>query len=333
MFVHRITLARALALAAMLASGGPSAARAAQAAPAPAYSTGIPTAPASGPVRAASCSPLVMENGSTFEARMRRFDTVYGKSALDWTEADFDGLSRLLDACHGVEFGGSAPDSSNWRNAIDHSHDIVLPVAEVVHQVDEYGRGLGSDGVALPRCLALLDFKADPYTLDDNSKDVFGVRLLAATEDDLNRVVLYANQCLLYLPVVAKGSRNIAEVDTENQLGRVMDKALLILKRRHDWADWRKRDTDVILNVEGVVVPPTMTSNKARELIERYDRAAAPGRKFTPETVSYLVRMADEVVADNVTAYDRMYAEEIQRRVQDQIFNHVEVTPSMPNGG
>ncbi len=289
----------------------------------PQLPTSIPVAPMDGRVDANACAPLSLEEGWVVRDKLIAFSVVYGKPALDWTEDDYRNLVNLAKACHNVVIGRTTIDGNNWATMLGAAYDVVMPVALMARQVETYAVALGSDGLRLPRCPAMLDFHTDPYTLADNSQDIFGTSFMAATDDDLNRVVLYANQCLTYLPEYARLAKQWRASDGEELLGRLMDRALFVIKRRQDWADWNRRDTDVLVRVDGLVVPPTMTSRKAREMIERYDRAAAPGRRFTSETVSVLVRMVDEVMEVNATQYDMLYAEAIQKRVQDQIFNKV----------
>lgn len=267
-----------------------------------------------------ACAPIAADDGWAVRDRLVSLGTVYGKPAMDWAEADYRGLIALARACHHVTVDGRLIDGVNWAQMISFAYERVTPVADLARQVDAYGVALGSDGIRLPRCPALLDFEADAYSQRDASARLFGVDFLAQTDDDLNRVVLYANQCLTYLPDYGRMARSLIPGRVSDVLGRVMDRALYVVKRRQDWAEWDRRDTDVVMRVDGIVVPPTMTSPKARDMIERYDRAATSGRKLTSDTVVALVRMSDDVIEANDNAFDILYADEIRRVIHKQIF-------------
>ncbi len=272
----------------------------------------------------ASCAPIAAEDGWAVKDRLLGMQVVYGKPAIDWGEADYRGIIALARACNRAIVDGKTIDGDSWANMIVGAYDRVSPVAGLARQVESFRAALGSDGVRLPRCPALLDFEVDTYAQRDDSARLFGTDFLAQTDDDLNRVVLYANQCLTYLPDYAFMARSWQPDRARDMLGRVMDRALLVVKRRQDWAEWDRRDTDLVLRLDGLVVPPTMTSPRAREMIERYDRAAAAGRKFTSDSVVALVRLSDDVLEANVNALDVLYAEEVRRTIHRQIFGGTE---------
>ena len=272
-------------------------------------------------VGVADCAALTKEEGWKTRNKLTSFQVVFGKPAILWTETDFQGLISLAKACHNVQVGATLIDGNNYAAMMNSAFESVMPVAILARRTEQYARVLAPKALKLPPCYEILDYKLDSWASTDNSATIFGADFMAVGDEDLQKTVNYANQCLLYLPDYAQSSRNLRRNVTEDLLGAVMDRCLLILKRRQDWADWAKHPTDIVITIDGVTIPPTMTSHMAREMIMRYDRAASTQRSFTPELVASLMRTVDEVKAQNVSKPDNLYADEVEKRVHQQIFN------------
>jgi hypothetical protein len=114
-------------------------------------------------------------------------------------------------------------------------------------------------------------------------------------------------------------------VDAKNRLYAVMDRSLLIQKRREDFKLWRnKRPTDLIVTYQGVAVPPTFVSQRTRKLVDRYNKAISYPGGLSMETISALIAISDEVIEQRDSAIDVAYAEEIKKNVQRGIFDRAE---------
>ncbi|AOG03477.1 hypothetical protein [Bosea sp. RAC05] len=270
---------------------------------------------------AKACSPLLAESASRIRLRLLAFEPVFGKAAIKWSAEDYQKVVDLARACHGFSRNGEMVDGNNWKAMVEGARDAVLPVAEKAIQVDEYARTLTTEAIRLPACWRMADFKIDPHAMTDTSKEVFGQSFMQMSDSDLETAVKYVNECLLYLPDYAKSVKGWREAQGKELVGAIMDKALLILKRRAEWREWGHRETDLVINdADGAQIPPTMLSRTAREMVLRFNKAAALRRRFTPESISVLVKIADDVVAENKNAYDLAYAEAVSKRIQEEIF-------------
>ncbi len=268
-----------------------------------------------------ACAPLLKTSAGATRLNLLQFKTVFGKPAIRWDEKDYQQVINLARACHGYSKQGTLVDGNNWRAMIEAARDKVLPVAERSIQVEEYAAGLAKDAIKFPQCSQLLEFEIDPVSMKDSSAEMFGQSFMLMSDKDLNASVQYVNECLLFLPDYAQAVKGWREAQGKEHLHKIMDKPLIILKRRQEWRDWEKRPSDLLVQDEfGAVIPPTMTSKTTREMILRYNKAAALIRRFTPETISILVKLADDVTMESKNAYDIAYAEAVRRRVQDEIF-------------
>lgn len=268
-----------------------------------------------------ACSPLLKTSAGDTRLQLLQFKAVFGKPAVRWTEKDYQQVIELARACHGYSKQGAMVDGNNWRAMIEGARDKVLPVAERSIQVDEFAASLPKDAIKFPQCSQLLDFEIDPVSMKDSSAEMFGQSFMLMSDKDLNASVQYVNECLLFVPDYAQAVKGWREAQGKEHLNKIMDKPLLIMKRRLEWRDWEKRPSDLIVQDEsGAVIPPTMTSRTTREMILRYNKASALIRRFTPETISILVKFADDVTMESKNAYDIAYAEAVRRRVQDEIF-------------
>lgn len=268
-----------------------------------------------------ACSPLFTEPVAIVRQKLLAYETVFGKPAIRWDESDYLQLIGLAAACNGIKKDGFVIDANNWRATIEGVRNVVLPVAILATEVDKYAAKLPLEEINLPACRRFLDFTFEYYDMTDKSMEMFGRSFMQMSDSDLDSAVKYTNQCQLFLPDVAKASKGWREIETRNKLDRIMDKILTIKQRRADWHTWTHRDSDLVMkDPDGAIVPPTMTSALTREMILRYNRAASLQRRFTPETISVLIKLADDAELKNKNAYDMLYIAEVRKRVQEEIF-------------
>jgi hypothetical protein len=269
----------------------------------------------------AICAAVARESSWEVRDRLRNFETVYGKPSIRWTTDDFERLIGVARSCNAFPVGGGGfIDGSNWTSMILNAFDSVMPVAQLAAKVDAYGASLGALEAKLPSCQALLDYVKDDWALTDNSAAVFGVDFMRLKDDDLDKVTRYVNECLVYLPDYALAAKGVRQNDSTALLDAVMDRALLIVKRRADYAVWPRSNYDIHLVRDGVEIVPTFSSALAREMVQWYDRLAASGRRFTPEMVATMIRLADDVESQRKSAFDIDFAQIVRQRVQDMIF-------------
>ena len=141
-------------------------------------------------------------------------------------------------------------DGNNWRAMIEGARDKVLPVAERSIQVDEFASGLAKDAIKFPQCSQLLEFEIDPVSMKDSSAEMFGQSFMLMSDKDLNAAIQYVNECLLFVPDYAQAVKGWREAQGKEHLNKIMDKPLIILKRRLEWRDWEKRPSDLIVQDE-----------------------------------------------------------------------------------
>ncbi len=269
------------------------------------------------------CAALSRETSTSVAARLQAFETVYGKRAINWTQEDFDRVVALAYSCQGfVAKGGNTVHAPDWAQSISQARQKVTEMAALVKAVEEYGRNLKPDAVRMPFCGKVLDYTLDDFQQADNSRDLFGQDVLEMSDGDLDKVVRYVNYCIAYLPEYANSTRGWLPENTLKAIYRIMDRALLVQKRRQEYVGWQKRPTDLVVQVNGVPVPPTMTTSDTREMILRFNRATALQKRFTPETVATLLKLTDEVMVKPATVYDRLYAEAVKQRLQTEIFRN-----------
>ena len=268
----------------------------------------------------AACKPLFDEGGWVIRNRLFAFERVFGKKALSWTNEDYDKVITLARACHGIKVGETFIDGNNWVAMINAARERVLPISQIAKQVEEFGHTLGVKAIVLPPCWSFLDYRYDAYEQSDSSESFFGVSFMAMSDEDLAKSVLYVNQCLAYLPDYALSSRGMRIADTTRILNQIMDRALIIQKRRQDYAASSPGPDDLVIEIGGVRILPTFTAPETREMLLRYNKAASQRRRFTPETLSMLVRLSDKVLERNGSAYDKAYAEAVKAKVQEEIF-------------
>lgn len=277
--------------------------------------------PAPKPEDDSPCAPLSRETSTTVARRLEAFETVFGKKAINWTSTDYDKVIALATACQGVRVGnGMVVHAPDWIASVNQARKQVLEISQIAQAVDDYARSLKPEQIKFPFCDKILDFTVDAYTQADNSAAIFGLSLMRMGDGDLDRVVKFTNYCITYLPAYATSARGWLKERTMDAVYKLMDRALLMQKRREEWAAMQRRPSDLVINVDGVDVPPVYASLPAREMVMRFNRATALQRRFTPETVSVLVKMSDEVLTKNASAYDKLYAEAVKQRLQDEIF-------------
>lgn len=267
-----------------------------------------------------ACEPLFEQGGWVIRNKLFAFERVFGKKALSWTNADFDKVIVLARACHGIRKGETFIDGNNWTSMINAARERVLPISHIAKQVDDFGKGLGVQEITLPPCWAFLDYAYDAYAQTDSSPSYFGKSFMAMNDEDLNKSILYVNQCLAFLPDYALSSRGARVADTTRLLNQIMDRALIIQKRRQEYAAAPRGEFDLLVEIDGVKIYPTFTGPETREMLIRYNKAANQRRRFTPETVSVLVRLTDKVMERNASAYDKAYAEAVKAKVEEEIF-------------
>lgn len=269
------------------------------------------------------CAALSRETSTSVALRLQAFETVYGKRAINWTQEDFDRVIGLAYSCQGfVIKGGNPVHAPDWVLSINQARQKVTEMAALVKAVEEYGRNLKPEAIRLPFCGKVLDYALDDFQQADNSREIFGQDVMEMSDGDLDRVVKYVNYCIAYLPEYANSTRGWLPDNTLKAIYRIMDRALLVQKRRQEWVGWQKRPTDLVVEVNGVRVPPTMTTADTREMVVRFNRATALQRRFTPETVATLLRLTDEVMVKPTTVYDKLYAEAVKQRLQSEIFRN-----------
>lgn len=267
-----------------------------------------------------ACEPLFEQGGWVVRNKLFAFERVFGKRALTWTNEDFDKVITLARACHGIRKGETFIDGNNWTSMINAARERVLPISHIAKQVDDFGKKLGVREITLPPCWSFLEYSYDAYAQSDSSASYFGKSFMAMNDEDLEKSILYVNQCLAFLPDYALSSRGIRVADTTRLLNQIMDRALIIQKRRQDYANSPKGEEDLVIDIEGVRIYPTFTAPETREMLLRYNKAANQKRRFTPETVGVLVRLSDRVLEKNSSAYDKAYAEAVKAKVQEEIF-------------
>lgn len=278
------------------------------------------SAPTPSPELMTACKPLFDEGGWVVRNRLFAFERVFGKRALSWTADDYDKVVALARACHGIRLGETFIDGNNWVAMINAAKERVLPISQIAKQVEAFGQSLGVKDITLPPCWAFLDYKFDAYEQTDSSPSFFGISFMAMSDEDLAKSVLYVNQCLAYLPDYALSSRGLRIADTTRILNAIMDRALIIQKRRADHVASQPGPDDLIIEIDGVRILPTFTGPETREMLIRYNKAAAQKRRFTPETLSLLVRLSNKVLEKNASVYDKAYAEAVKAKVDEEIF-------------
>lgn len=267
-----------------------------------------------------SCEPLLAQPPWMVKNKLFAFEVVFGKKAIDWTDEDYRALALKARDCHGVRKGKYRIEATEWYTQISAAREKLLPLVEISKAVAKFGEQLAPEEIVFPECPAVLEWKLDAYSQEDGSRRMFGKSFVAMGEGDLDRAIKYVNQCLAFLPdyaFIAKAWRPEVTVEFVN---KVMDRALVVQKRRKDWATWDRKETDIVVEQEGVVIPPTMASLEAREMILRYNKASAQMRRFSPETIARLVQLSDGVLSGNRTLYDKLYGEAVRNRVQEEIF-------------
>jgi len=278
------------------------------------------------PSRFETCLPLLREKAGDVRAKMDLMVPVFGKRSHLWTREDYAKVADLARYCDGVQArDGRSVDARDWQDMLAGAAAHLQRLNELAAQVEGFAKTLRPEQITLPPCQALVDYSQSEDGGEDSSAEVFGRSFLAMSDHDLDVSVRYVNQCLVFLPKFSFNVKSWGEGDTKAHVNRIIDAALLVLKRRQDWAQWERKDTDIVVMHDGGVVPPTMTIPLTRELIVRYNKAAALKRRFTPETISVLMRNAEEILeqygnASTVTIFDKLYAEEVKRRVQEDIF-------------
>jgi len=300
--MRRIVLAAALALTAF-----PSAAPASPPAPEADWS---------------ACAAVAVDPGTVRQA-LGSFDVVFGKPALEWRDRDYRQLMELAIACDGTSVDGQVIDARAWHDAVEAAKEDVFELAGIHQEIMGKGKDLLTGRV--PLCTELMAWKADKWAMQDNSAELFGTSFLAMPPDELRGAIQHINNCLGFLPEYLRQTRSEREKDTKDFVYAIMDTALLVEKRQKDWRFWRgKRSTDVTVTEDGVLIPPTFTSEKARNMVVRFNRAASFKGGFSLDTVSALISIADEVIEANASRVDILYAEEVKRLVQEDIFNRTE---------
>lgn len=265
-----------------------------------------------------ACSYLYVP---AFEVRdqLTSFKKVFGKRAIYWTADDFEAVRELARKCNGVGPDDAKVAAFTWGEMISAAERIVLPIASLHRQVRAFAETLGSDGITYPDCWRLFDWTQDDYKQTDASASFFGRSYMAMTDADLARSVKYVNQCLIYLPEYAsRTGRNRG--DAQIFVYKAMDKALLVQKRRSEYDAAHRRPTDLVLTIDGVEVLPTFLAATTREMVLRHDRLAQTGRRFTPEMVAGLMRLAEDVFGENKSVWDTAYAEAVKERLRKEVF-------------
>jgi len=268
-----------------------------------------------------ACKVIYPDKAFDFRNRMFSFQPVYGKKSIDWTDKDYADLAALVAACSGVTFGEGEPfNAKPWPGMINVARSRILPVAEVARVVAVRAARMQPDAIRLPACDEFLQFKVDTYQVSDTSAALFGQSFLAMGMADLDRAVSYTNLCLAYLPEHAQIAGGWRKEVARDLLYRIMDRALIVQKRRQEWEAQPRYDTDLVLERDGVVLPTTMLSPDAREMIARFNRSSALRRPFSPEAIGQLLRMAEDVMRDDRSALDKLYAVAVKNRCQQEIF-------------
>lgn len=269
----------------------------------------------------AACAPLFQVPDAVGNA-LTSFTTVFGKPAIDWTDEDYAQVVNLAAACDGMAYNGhDRVDASWWRSTIAHARERNAELSVLNRTIREMSADLGADAIVLPNCSSVLDYAVDDYARTDNTRDLFGVDLMAMTDDDVERVATFVNYCLTLLPDYAYRNRMWRDGDIERTAGRLLDRALLVRQRREDWRATRRSASDVVVSVDGAEIPPTMLESGTRELVKRYNDTARQGRRFTPEMLAGMLNLIDEVERLDRSAWDRAYAEEVRGRLNAHIFD------------
>jgi hypothetical protein len=268
-----------------------------------------------------ACKVIYKDKAVDLKNRMFSFQPVYGKKAINWTEKDYVDLLALAAACNGVIVGGGDRfDAKAWPGTVNMVRQRMLPVSQVAKVIAERTSRIKPEAIRVPSCEDFLQFSFDAYETADSSERVFGQSFLAMSLADLERSVSYTNLCLAYLPDYAQIAAGMRKEVTRDLLNRVMDRALIVQKRRLEWEALPRYDTDLVLDREGIVIPTTMLSPDAREMVARFNRSSALRRPFSPEAIGLLLRMADDVLRDDRSAFDKLYANAVRARCQQEIF-------------
>jgi hypothetical protein len=240
-----------------------------------------------------SCKKLYDVGALQVQNDFLSFKPVFGKKSINWTDEDYKSLIALARACNGFSPGDGNPlDYRPWATMVNNIRNRILPIAGkaeiIIGRIDK----VKVEGIRKPNCEEMIGFKLNAYEGRDSSQDLFGVDFMAMSLSDLEKTVSITNLCLGYLPDYAHALGGWRKEGVREEIYRVMDRALIIQKRRLEWEALPRYDTDLVLDREGILVPTTFTSPDAREMISRFNKSTALRKPFSPETIGVLLRMA-----------------------------------------
>lgn len=269
-----------------------------------------------------ACMALDVEPRDTYNA-LAQYSVVFGKPAIEWKQKDYDQLMDLAVACNGVTLpDGRVVDASDWRDQIEKGLRDVYTVAALHQQIMERARNLSPDDIRLPDCGVLATYDLPDKDLHDNSGDIFGIPFYGMSRNDLDAAIAHINNCMAFLPQYGFVAFKVPPGYSQKVVYGMMDRALTIEAYHEEWKTWaEKRPTDIVVEFEGYVIPPSFLTEEGKSLVRRYNRAKARTAGLTLDAVYNLISITEGMLDEpSLTDIDRTYAAAIKAAVSDQIF-------------
>ena len=262
---------------------------------------------------------------------LQSYDVVFGKRAIEWEKADYDQLIALVTACNGVGFeDGTMVSGPDWMKMIGGVMKTVYATSAIHQQIMEWAAAMPVDAIRLPECGDLAKYVPPGRDLKDNSAEIFGVPLYGMTDNDLTYAIEHINNCMAFLPDEGLDAFGISRTIVSRTVTPMMDRALLVQIRTREYGTtaWPPRfESDIVVEFDGYEVPPSFLTDEGIALVKRYNRAASRPRGMTLDAVYNIMAFSSQLLDNFPPDIDRAYAEAIQEKLSDNIFQTTGTRP------
>jgi len=269
-----------------------------------------------------ACLPLLVSPNTIYQS-LSKYETVFGKPAIEWRKKDYDQLISLATACDGVGDGvGTTISAHDWVEMVGKALKNVYTKAAMHQQIMDWAKAMKVDDIHLPDCGTLVQYTPPGKNLQDNSENIFGVPLYGMTPNDLMMAIKHMNNCMAFLPNNGLSPFGVSTAQVNTSVNAMIDRALLIQIRNREWnsSAWSGRSpTDFILEFHGYEVPPTLLTDEGKALVRRYNNANR-SNGMTLDATYNLMAFTSALLENDPPDIDRAYAEAIKEKLNDGIF-------------